>query len=129
MKAQLGLPDMKLPIQYALSYPQRLANSFERFNFMNYPNLTFEQPDFDTFDNLNLAFEALRLGGNAPCVLNAANEITNRAFIDGRIGFLDIAKLNRKAMEGMNFVALPSLDDYLQTDRDARARTAEMIPS
>lgn len=129
MKAQLGLPDMKLPIQYALSYPQRLPNSFERFNFMNYPNLTFEQPDFDTFDNLNLAFEALRRGGNAPCVLNAANEITNRAFIEGRIGFLDIAKLNRKAMEGMNFVALPSLDDYLQTDRETRARTAEMIPS
>lgn len=129
IKAQLGLPDMKLPIQYALSFPMRLPNSFERFNFAQYPNLTFEQPDYDTFDNLNLAFEALRLGGNAACVLNAANEITNRAFLDGEIGFLDIAKINRKMMEGMTFVQHPALQDYLDSDLETRAKTRELIPN
>lgn len=129
IKAQLGLPDMKLPIQYALSFPMRLPNSFERFNFAQYPNLTFEQPDYDTFDNLNLAFEALRRGGNAACVLNAANEITNRAFLDGRIGFLDIAKINRKMMEGMTFVQQPALQDYLDSDIETRAKTWELIPN
>jgi len=129
IKAQLGLPDMKLPIQYALSFPMRLPNSFERFNFAQYPNLTFEQPDYDTFDNLNLAFEALRRGGNAACVLNAANEITNRAFLDGRIGFLDIAKINRKMMEGMTFVQQPALQDYLDSDMETRAKTRELIPN
>ena len=90
MKAQMGLPDMKLPIQFALTYPDRLKTDFPRFNFMDYPNLTFEQPDRDTFNNLNLAFQAMELGGNAACALNAANEISVAAFLRDQIIFLDM---------------------------------------
>ena len=94
MKAQMGLPDMKLPIQFALTYPNRFKTDFPRFNFMDYPNLTFEQPDRETFNNLNLAFQAMEMGGNAACALNAANEITVAAFLKDEISFLDIARIN-----------------------------------
>ncbi len=93
LKAQLGLPDMKLPIQYALAYPARISNNFERFNFANYANLTFEEPDYSTFKNLNLAYKALKDGGNMPCILNAANEIAVDAFLNNKIGFLQMSNV------------------------------------
>lgn len=120
MKAQMGLPDMKLPIQYALGYPNRLKNDFPRFNFMDYPQLTFEQADTATFRNLALAYIAMEKGGTAACVLNAANEVTNEAFRKGRIGFLDIARINESCMEHATFVAKPTLDDYIASDAEAR---------
>lgn len=120
MKAQMGLPDMKLPIQYALGYPTRLASDFPRFNFLNYPQLTFEQPDRETFRCLNIAFEAMRQGGNAACVMNAANEIAVAKFLKDEIGFLEIADVVSKTMERSTFIAQPTLDDYLQSDAEAR---------
>jgi 1-deoxy-D-xylulose-5-phosphate reductoisomerase len=120
LKAQLGLPDMKLPIQYALGYPRRLRSDFPRFNFLDYPALTFEQPDTGTFRNLDLAYEALRRGGNAACVVNAANEVAVAEFLADRIGFLDISDLIETCLETVPFVAQPSYDDYVQTDADTR---------
>ena len=127
MKAQMGLPDMKLPIQYALAYPNRISSDFPRFNFMDYPTLTFEQPDRKTFRNLDLAFQALDKKGNAACVLNAANEVTVQAFLEDKIKFLDIAAINEKTMELVDFVGKPSYDDYVQTDIDARVRATELV--
>lgn len=127
MKAQMGLPDMKLPIQYALGYPNRIKSDFPRFDFMQYPTLTFEKPDIDTFRNLGLAFEALSRSGNAPCVLNAANEVAVDAFLKDKIGFLDIAKINEKTLEKVSFKADCNLEDYLQIDAEARRVAAEMI--
>jgi 1-deoxy-D-xylulose-5-phosphate reductoisomerase len=126
MKAQMGLPDMKLPIQYALSYPDRLSSTFERFNFLNYPQLTFEQPDRITFRNLDLAFAAMKKEGNQACVLNAANEIAVEAFLNDRIGFLDIARINETCMENVQFINEPTLEDYIQTNIEAR-RFAETL--
>ena len=125
IKAQLGLPDMKLPIQYALTYPRRLANAFPRFNFMDYPELTFEQPDTKTFRNLALAFEALRTGGNAPAVLNAANEIAVARFLRDELTFLDLPRVVEHALERVTLMFKPSLDDLVASDAEARRVATE----
>ena len=127
MKAQMGLPDMKLPIQYALAFPNRLTSDFPRFNFMDYPQLTFAQPDTETFKNLALAYQALQKGGNAACILNAANEIAVDAFLHDKIKFLSIADINEKVMEKAHFIANPALDDLIETDKQARELAKEMI--
>lgn len=125
IKAQLGLPDMKLPIQYALTYPRRLANEFPRFSFMDYPELTFEQPDDKTFRNLALAFEALRTGGNAPAVLNAANEVAVARFLRDELTFLDLPRVVEHALERMTPLSKPSLDDLVASDAEARRVATE----
>lgn len=120
MKAQMGLPDMKLPIQFALTYPDRLKTDFPRFNFMDYPNLTFEKPDRKTFNNLNLAFDAMEIGGTAACVLNAANEVTVAKFLNKEIGFLQIAEINEKVMRTIEVIQKPTLQNYIDIDTAAR---------
>ena len=125
IKAQLGLPDMKLPIQYALTYPRRLANTFPRFSFMDYPELTFEQPDTKTFRNLALAFDALRTGGNAPAVLNAANEIAVARFLRDELTFLDLPRVVEHALERVTLLSKPSLDDLVASDAEARRVATE----
>ncbi len=120
MKAQMGLPDMKLPIQYALAYPHRIAADFPRFNFMNYPQLTFEQPDRTTFRNLDLAYYAMHKGGNMACALNAANEVAVAAFLADKVSFLGMSDVVENAMQKINFIAQPTLDDYIGTDALAR---------
>ena len=127
IKAQMGLPDMKLPIQYAMAFPKRLANDFPRYNFDKPNTLTFDEPDVKTFRNLTLATEALRIGGNVPCVLNAANEIAVYAFLKNRIGFLDMTDLIERTLEKIEFIANPSLDDYYETDGAARDFAASLI--
>ncbi|MEO0898322.1 MAG: 1-deoxy-D-xylulose-5-phosphate reductoisomerase [Bacteroidota bacterium] len=127
MKAQLGLPDMKLPIQYAMAYPQRLKNSFKRFDFLDYPQLTFERCDTSVFKNLALAYKAMDLGGNIACILNAANEITNRAFLEEKIRFTDIGDLNEEAMTQLPFIQQPSLEDLFKTDQLTRNWVREKI--
>jgi 1-deoxy-D-xylulose-5-phosphate reductoisomerase len=127
MKAQLGLPDMKHPIQYALSFPQRLSSKSPRFNFIDYPELTFEKPDTETFLNLQLAFNALEKGGNMACVLNAANEVAVEAFLKDKIKFLDIAEINQKCMEQVTFIAQPTYEDYVATDKQTRAFAGSLI--
>jgi 1-deoxy-D-xylulose-5-phosphate reductoisomerase len=129
IKAQLGLPDMRIPIQFALSYPDRLKSNFERFNFANYPQLTFEQPDLKTFRNLQLAFDALAAGGNAPCVLNAANEIAVAAFLNKQVGFLEMSDLIEETLTRSEFIARPQLEDYIDTDRKAREFTENLLKS
>ncbi|MFM1932069.1 MAG: hypothetical protein RL226_1372, partial [Bacteroidota bacterium] len=121
MKAQMGLPDMKLPIQYALGYPQRLKNNFPRFDFAQYAQLTFEQPDLKTFRNLQLAYDALAAGGNAPCVLNAANEIAVARFLRDDIGFLAMSDLISNTMASIPFIANPTLAELFSSDAEARA--------
>ena len=120
MKAQMGLPDMKLPIQFALGYPQRLKSDFERFNFANYSSFTFEQPDKETFRNLQLAFDALEKGGNAACVLNAANEVAVDAFLHDKIGFLAMSDLIEHCLQKVAYIERPEYEDYVQTDRETR---------
>jgi 1-deoxy-D-xylulose-5-phosphate reductoisomerase len=120
MKAQMGLPDMKLPIQYALTYPVRMPSDFPRFDFVKYPNLTFEAPDPKTFRNLALAFEAMRLGGNTPCALNAANEVAVDAFLKDQIGFLEMSDLIEYCIQKMVFIPQPGYEDYVATDTAAR---------
>ncbi|MBX0290817.1 1-deoxy-D-xylulose-5-phosphate reductoisomerase [Hymenobacter sp. HSC-4F20] len=127
LKAQLGLPDMKLPIQYALGYPQRLPSQFPRFSFLDYPQLTFEQPDTSTFRNLALAFEAMQRAGNAPCVLNAANEVAVAAFLRDEIGFLEMSEVVETSLARVSYLAAPSLDDYVQTDRETRRIAQELV--
>ena len=127
MKAQMGLPDMKLPIQYALGFPKRLAADFPRFNFMNYPQLTFEQPDRETFRCLNLAFDAMKQGGNMACIMNAANEIAVALFLQDKIGFLQIADVVERTMEKAAFIAQPSLDDFIASDGEARRIAMEQF--
>ncbi|GMQ29183.1 1-deoxy-D-xylulose-5-phosphate reductoisomerase [Algoriphagus confluentis] len=129
IKAQLGLPDMRIPIQFALSYPHRLKSDFERFDFTKYPQLTFEQPDMKTFRNLQLAFDALAKGGNAPCVLNAANEIAVAAFLNREVGFLEMSDLIEETLTKASFVAHPSLEDYVASDAEARMITENLIKS
>ena len=129
LKAQLGLPDMRIPIQFALSYPDRLKSNFERFNFANYPQLTFEQPDLKTFRNLQLAFDALAAGGNAPCVLNAANEIAVAAFLNKQVGFLEMSDLIEETLTRSELIARPQLEDYIDTDRKAREFTENLLKS
>jgi 1-deoxy-D-xylulose-5-phosphate reductoisomerase len=125
MKAQMGLPDMKLPIQYALTYPQRIQTDFPRFDFIKYPSLTFEAPDRETFRNLDLAFEALRRGGTAPCILNAANEVAVSAFLKGQIGFLKMSEAVEDCLDRMPIRQSPSYEDYVHTDHEARIIASE----
>jgi 1-deoxy-D-xylulose-5-phosphate reductoisomerase len=127
IKAQMGLPDMRLPIQFALSYPQRLRTDFERFDFARYPALTFEKPDTETFRNLALAFAAIGRGGNMPCVLNAANEIAVEQFLEDRIGFLEMPELVERCLAKMDYIPKPELEDYVNTDRETRIRAREMV--
>ncbi len=127
MKAQMGLPDMKLPIQYALGFPTRIPNDFPRLQFKKYPTLTFEEPDYKTFRNLGLALEALKRGGNMPCILNAANEIAVWAFLKNRIGFLDITAVVEKTIEKINFIEKPTLEEYFESDGEARNFAASIM--
>lgn len=127
IKAQMGLPDMKLPIQYALAFPQRLQNDFPRYDFRKPASLTFEEPDVKTFRNLILAKEALNKGGNLPCVLNAANEIAVYAFLRNRIGFLDMTDLVERTMQHVSFQANPTMEDYFESDGEARNFAASLI--
>lgn len=120
LKAQMGLPDMRLPIQFALTYPERFKTDFPRFNFLDYPQLTFEKADPDTFRNLQLAYDALEKGGTTACALNAANEISVQLFLEEKIGFLDIARINEQVMLQTPFIAAPGYEDYVETDRIAR---------
>lgn len=127
MKAQMGLPDMKLPIQYALNFPDRLTSEFKRFNFLDYPKLTFEQPNTKNFRNLALAFEALNQGGNMPCILNAANEVVVQAFLSDKVNFLQMPEIIEQIMEKAAFIKNPNLDDYVQTDKETRILTSALI--
>lgn len=127
IKAQMGLPDMKLPIQYALGFPNRLKNEFPRLNFRKYPSLSFEEPDLKTFRNLGLAIEAMKKGGNMPCILNAANEVAVWAFLKNRIGFLDITAVVEKTMEKINFIQTPTLEEYFESDGEARNFAASIM--
>jgi len=127
IKAQMGLPDMKLPIQYALSYPTRLKNNFKRLDFINYPELTFEKPDIKTFRNLAIAFEALKQGGNMPCIVNAANEIAVAGFLNKNIGFLAMSRVIEECMQQIPFIGSPVLDDYLNTDKETRIFAQNLI--
>ena len=127
IKAQMGLPDMKLPIQYALTFPQRFDNKNPRANFKKIPMLSFEEPDIKTFRNLSLARTALEKGGNLPCILNAANEIAVWAFLNNRIGFLDITAVIEKAMQKINYIEKPNLADYFESDGEARNFAASLI--
>jgi len=127
MKAQMGLPDMKLPIQYALAYPMRLQNDFPRFNFLDYPQLTFEQADTQTFRNLQLAFDAMEKGGNMPCVLNAANEVAVAAFLKDEIGFLAMSDLVEHCMNTVPFIANPKLEELIASDERTRILAQEYL--
>ncbi len=127
MKAQMGLPDMKLPIQYALSFPRRLKSNFPRYDFKKPNQLTFEEPDVKTFRNLALATDALFKGGNLPCVLNAANEIAVYAFLRNRIGFLDMTDVIERVMNKIPFIEKPTLEEYYESDGESRQYAASLI--
>lgn len=127
MKAQMGLPDMKLPIQYALTFPNRIKTDFERFNFLNYPELTFEKADFNKFRNLQIAFNAMNKGGNAACVMNAANEVVVDNFLKEKVKFLEMSDIIEKTINKTNFVQNPSINDYLESDKEARIIAQEFI--
>ena len=127
IKAQMGLPDMRLPIQFALTYPRRLKSDFPRFDFLDYPSLTFEKPDTKTFRNLALAFEALSKGGNMPCILNAANEIVVAEFLKEKIGFLEMSDIVEQCMAKVDFIRKPQLEDYMHTDQETRIKATELI--
>jgi 1-deoxy-D-xylulose-5-phosphate reductoisomerase len=127
VKAQLGVPDMRLPIQFAMTYPERRKSNFPRFNIGDYPSLTFEKPDTETFRNLALAFEALNRSGNMPCVLNAANEVAVAEFLNDRISFLDMSRLVERCLEKMDYIKTPSYDDYVYTDKETRIKAFEFI--
>lgn len=125
--AQLGLPDMHLPIQYALAYPQRLKSGFERLDFFKLQTMTFEKPDTCRFRNLTFAFEAARVKGNMACIMNAANEIAVAAFLQDRVGFLEMSDVIEKTMQKTSFVKAPTYEDYVQTDTEARRIAGEFI--
>jgi len=127
IKAQMGLPDMKLPIQYALTFPKRVANNNPRANFKKIPVLAFEEPDMKTFRNLSLAITALEKGGNLPCILNAANEIAVWAFLNNRIGFLDMTAVIEKCLQKINYIEKPNLSDYFESDGEARNFAASLV--
>jgi 1-deoxy-D-xylulose-5-phosphate reductoisomerase len=127
LKAQLGLPDMKLPIHYAMAYPQRVQTSFPRFNFMDYPEFTFHQADRVAFRNLDLAFKAMNRGGNMPCIINAANEIVVEAFLKDQIGFLEMSDVIEQCMEDMPFHEEPDLNNYLETDKHTRIFAGQLV--
>lgn len=127
IKAQLGLPDMRIPIQFALTYPDRYPSDFPRFDFAQYPTLNFESPDRETFRNLQLAYDALEKGGNAACVLNAANEVVVDAFLKDRVGFLEMSDIINETLNVMDFVKQPSLEDFIETDKKSRIIAIELI--
>ena len=127
VKAQMGLPDMKLPIQYALNYPERLKSDFPRLNFADYPTLTFEKPDTGTFRNLAIAYEALEKGGNSACILNAANEVAVDAFLNDKIGFLEMSDVIIECIARISFIQNPTYYDYVQTNEAARRFASDMI--
>ena len=127
IKAQLGAPDMRLPIQYALSFPERLASDFPRVDWTQMTNLTFEQPDLQRFPNLQLAYEAMRKGGTTPCVLNAANEVVNLAFRQDRCGFLQMSEIIAETMNRTPFIASPTYEDYVAIDKEARIKAQELL--
>ncbi len=127
IKAQMGVPDMKLPIQYALTCPNRVKTNYKRFNFMDYPTLSFEKPDMDTFRNLKLAFDALERGGNMPCIINAANEVAVAAFLKNETGFLAMSDIIETCMQQINYIQNPSLTDYLNTDKETRIFAQNLI--
>lgn len=127
IKAQMGLPDMKLPIHYAMAYPQRIESKFPRFNFMDYPELTFSKPDLITFRNLGLAYDALRKGGNMPCIINAANEVVVDAFLNNQIGFLEMSDVIAQCMSDLPFIAEPALNNFLETDQHTRIFARELV--
>jgi 1-deoxy-D-xylulose-5-phosphate reductoisomerase len=129
MKAQMGLPDMKLPIQYAMAYPNRVQNDYKRFNFLDYPTLTFETADTKTFRNLALAFEALQKAGNMPCIVNAANEVVVAEFLKEEIGFLQMSEVIETCMAKLDYVKEPSLADYFETDRQTRIFAKHLVTS
>lgn len=127
MKAQLGLPDMKLPIHYAMAYPGRIVSNFPRFNFLDYPELTFAKADMDTFRNLGLAYAALERGGNMPCIINAANEVVVEAFLHNQIGFLQMSDVIEQCMSDLPFINAPSLNNYLETDTHTRIFARQLV--
>jgi 1-deoxy-D-xylulose-5-phosphate reductoisomerase len=127
IKAQMGLPDMRLPIQFAMTYPNRLPTNLPRFDFIHYPSLTFEQPDTETFRNLALAFEALARGGNIPCVLNAANEVAVKSFLEEKISFLEISRLVEQCLTKAAYIKNPCYEDYVNTDKETRINALELI--
>lgn len=127
LKAQAGVPDMKLPIQYALAYPQRLANTFKRYDFKEFSNLTFEEPDYKTFRNLALAKDAMYQGGNTPCVLNAANEVTVQSFLQNRVDFLEMSDIIEKTIAKVSHIEKPSFSDYEESDAEARKYAEELV--
>ncbi|HPH46532.1 MAG TPA: 1-deoxy-D-xylulose-5-phosphate reductoisomerase [Chryseolinea sp.] len=127
IKAQMGLPDMKLPIQFAMSYPERFKSDFPRFDFINYPSLTFEKPDTETFRNLALAFEALKRGGNMCCVLNAANEVAVAEFLKDKLGFLEMSEIVERCLDKISFIKTPTYEDFVKTDKETRIKALELI--
>ncbi len=127
VKAQLGMPDMRLPIQYAFSYPNRIHASFERLDFSTYNNLTFEEPDTHRFPNLALAYEALRQGGNMPCIVNAANEVMVSAFLQDRVKFFSMSRIIEQAMQQISFIRKPTYEDYVATDAETRKLAASLL--
>ncbi len=127
IKAQMGLPDMKLPIQYAFTYPERVPTNFPRLDFSLYPHFTFEKPDMERFRNLAFAYDAINRGGNMPCILNAANEVVVAAFLKEKTGFLEMSDIIESVMGKMSFISKPAYDDYVATDREARAMATSMI--
>ena len=127
MKAQMGLPDMRLPILYALGFPERVHSGFPRFSFTDYPQLTFEKPDRELFRNLSLAYEAIEKGGNMPCILNASNEIAVQAFLEERIGFLDMPVIIEKCMQDVAFISHPALEDYIATHEESIRKASAFV--
>lgn len=127
VKAQMGLPDMKLPIQYAIAFPHRVSNTYKRLDFKDFPKLTFEAPDYKTFRNLAIAKDAMARGGNAPCVMNAANEMVVNAFLQNKVGFLEMSDMIEKTMEQVAFIEHPTLQDYQESDLEARGYAMEFI--
>jgi len=127
MKAQMGLPDMKLPIHYAMAFPHRIESNFPRFNFLDYPELTFAKADMETFRNLGLAYSALKSGGNMPCIINAANEIVVDAFLKDQIGFLEMSDVIEQCMSDLPFIQKPSLNNYLETDFHTRIFARQLV--
>jgi 1-deoxy-D-xylulose-5-phosphate reductoisomerase len=127
IKAQMGLPDMKLPIQYAMAFPHRIPNDFPRYNFKKPETLTFEEPDLKTFRNLAMAIDVMNRGGNLPCILNAANEIAVFAFLQNRIGFLDITELIERTINKIPFIEKPTLQELFDSDGEARTFAATLI--
>jgi 1-deoxy-D-xylulose-5-phosphate reductoisomerase len=127
IKAQMGLPDMRLPIQYAFSFPERFTSGFKRFSFTDYPELTFEPPDTKIFRNLAISYEALRKGGNWPCIMNAANEVAVEAFLGKKIRFLDIPDVIENTLVKSTYLKAPVLEDYFESDRQARLVANELI--